>query len=540
MEKLCPVCNKTPLMGRQKICSSKCRSKQHRNKTKRQSSESSQQQSTPRHRKESAVHHGGRKTTVRSGPEVAERRWEVLLHEATAKIVAAIREHGIPAAPQTDTACRIDIKEQVTAQAPPGAIGYRLVLPPRPGSDTPKFSPKRQRGRAAAWYSLTPFEYPDDLRLCDGSWYRIVWIDAQGERLRMKPGDSVPGLCYWVGDPSQATLLRTPTHTDLDQSAVPAPGILIPVEGMEDTPLPCTTVAEDATASQSEQHASQNPEATPQNPEATSQNNNPSSEEHQIPNEASAVAGTVSLEEVAASGTMDFAEQDAASAGLDMLEDEISELLLRHQIAGPLGRSLLVTLPPEDLPTTPPPESWSQLLASFPPPTKEECVLQVVFVAQPQLMIQADYEQRTEHALSLGLPLPSPPSTTLSKEERDQVQALLRRQQLPPAFWVRCRAIIEYVRHHGADVLGHLPIPMNPLSRTTMELVEQSIRNPAKRKYMHYIAEQFEARLDAKRLPLEPKVQLRPKECRFLFRHMQDLRTVMYYKKLSQQSPPSQ
>ena len=42
------------------------------------------------------------------------------------------------------------------------------------------------------------FEYPDDLRLCDGCWYRIVWTDSQGSRIR-RGSEQIPGLCFVIG-----------------------------------------------------------------------------------------------------------------------------------------------------------------------------------------------------------------------------------------------------------------------------------------------------------------------------------------------------
>ena len=56
----------------------------------------------------------------------------------------------------------------VTSQVPEGAVGYRLVLPSRTIGDGIRPSPRTQsiaRGRLA---TLSPLEYPDDLRLRDG------------------------------------------------------------------------------------------------------------------------------------------------------------------------------------------------------------------------------------------------------------------------------------------------------------------------------------------------------------------------------------
>ena len=101
------------------------------------------------------------------------------------------------------------------AQAPPDAIGYRLVLPHHEPGVPPSFSPRRRDGALRTLYSLSPFQYPDDLRLCDGRWYRIVWIDSQGKRIRTPASCPIPGLRYVVG-PADAGVTTTTTETTSD------------------------------------------------------------------------------------------------------------------------------------------------------------------------------------------------------------------------------------------------------------------------------------------------------------------------------------
>ncbi len=114
----------------------------------------------------------------------------------------AILKHGNASLSQSLRACRVDLRTQVISQAPKQAIGYRLVLPGHCTGDGPKLSPKRSQKRAAAWYSLTPFEYPDDLRLRNGSCYRVIWIDAAGLRIRLKAEESIPSLYFFLSPPS--------------------------------------------------------------------------------------------------------------------------------------------------------------------------------------------------------------------------------------------------------------------------------------------------------------------------------------------------
>ena len=165
--RLCPVCKKNRLIGKQRACSSACRSAKYREARK--------------HREESV------KRVVRSRgrePSPAEPQGFGTLEELE-KLVRAMA--ALPATPP-----RIDMRQQVLAQAPKGASGYRLVLAHRDASLPPRLIPRRRA------YSLTPFEYPDDLRLCDGCWYRIVWTDSQGSRIR-RGSEQIPGLCFVIG-----------------------------------------------------------------------------------------------------------------------------------------------------------------------------------------------------------------------------------------------------------------------------------------------------------------------------------------------------
>ena len=101
------------------------------------------------------------------------------------------------------------------AQAPPDAIGYRLVIPHREPGVPPSFSPRRRDGTSRSIYSLRPFQYPDDLRLCDGRWYRIVWSDSQGIQIRIPAGCSIPRLRFVV-EPADAGVTTTTTETTSD------------------------------------------------------------------------------------------------------------------------------------------------------------------------------------------------------------------------------------------------------------------------------------------------------------------------------------
>ena len=173
--RLCPVCKKNRLKGKQRACSSACRSAKYREARK--------------HREESVkrvVRLRGREPP-QAGPQGLQERL-LTLEETVRAAVAELRAQPHRSA----TPPRIDMRDQVFAQAPKGAIGYRLVLAHRDASLPPRLIPRRRA------YSLTPFEYPDDLRLCDGCWYQIVWTDSQGSRIR-RGSEQIPGLCFVIG-----------------------------------------------------------------------------------------------------------------------------------------------------------------------------------------------------------------------------------------------------------------------------------------------------------------------------------------------------
>ena len=170
--KLCPVCKKNRLKGKQRACSSACRSAKYREARK--------------HREESirrVVRSRGREPS----PAVPQGFGTI---EELEKLARAMAEWSALAHRKAPP--RIDMRQQVLAQAPKGASGYRLVLAHRDASLPPRLIPRLRA------YSLTPFEYPDDLRLCDGCWYRIVWTDSQGSRIR-RGSEQIPGLCFVIG-----------------------------------------------------------------------------------------------------------------------------------------------------------------------------------------------------------------------------------------------------------------------------------------------------------------------------------------------------
>ena len=167
MNRLCPVCKKRPLIGKQRAaCSSACRTAKHR--AARKDHQSVNQ----------VVRSRGREPT----PAETVAEWARTHGDGLIGAVGALSALAHRATP--------DMREQVLAQAPKGAMGYRLVLPYEDHSLPPLIIPRR------ASYLLSPFDYPDDRRLRDGCWYRILWMDAEGNRIRSSRLECPPGLCF--------------------------------------------------------------------------------------------------------------------------------------------------------------------------------------------------------------------------------------------------------------------------------------------------------------------------------------------------------
>ncbi|MFO0573429.1 MAG: hypothetical protein U1A78_05490 [Polyangia bacterium] len=91
------------------------------------------------------------------------------------------------------------MEHQIRRQAPPGAVGYRLVLPGR-GEDLPHILPLSSTPGAATSWRLDPFEPPDDLRLQDGRLYRLLFVDERGIILNPQK-KYIPALRFFLGPP---------------------------------------------------------------------------------------------------------------------------------------------------------------------------------------------------------------------------------------------------------------------------------------------------------------------------------------------------
>ena len=91
---------------------------------------------------------------------------------------------------------RIPMEQQLLSQAPVRAIGYRLVLSPRPHDELPRLSPPIGVDGTHYFWRLRPFQAPNDWRLVDGALYRVLWVSESGEVVPPVDEGKLPGLLF--------------------------------------------------------------------------------------------------------------------------------------------------------------------------------------------------------------------------------------------------------------------------------------------------------------------------------------------------------
>lgn len=566
MENLCPVCNKNPLKGKQQACSSACRTAKHRAKQVSETGHPATPSTPPNRQKprNTKQERGPRPAKVEAASATALVRDLSLPSSVAERLLLAIEELRTALA-RPESPPRIDMRTQIIAQAPPEAVGYRLVLPHRGPGIPPSFAPRRRSDTSLAFYSLTPFQYPDDRRLCDGRWYRIIWIDSQGKQMRTPGGCPIPGLRFIVGSgesvvtsiPSATPSAPSPeTDPDAETETAPESAAETPPNTEQDTApeMSQTAVAQETPIRVTESSSSAKAHAVTEAPEVTSTS----------PLSQASASGTETLASSADSEPSPIAHQVAPAppAAQEQKEDWASDLAqslgsefsqteellakLYTEESSPLkrGDSCLDGSAPfaclvntNKQPVQPSPTSWSELFGYFPPMTVEDATLTALFSTQHWLLAQLLQELQRAAAASQPSPSVLPRSYPISAEEREKVRGLVRENPFSSAFAPRCLAIARYVRAQGASVLDHFPQTLRPMSGEHRNAIESALRSPIKRTYMKYLSERFDAFLDEKPEPEEPKLALKHKDARQIIRVLSDIRAMMYFRQLDQSNP---
>ena len=149
---------------------------------------------------------------------------------ALAELLTALRTELLAALAATerrllgrarDAGMTVPLARQLLSQAPPSAVGYRLVLPADSVGGKPRYAPRKTTAGTAPCWTVRPLQLPDDDRLREGEVYRIVWLDAQGRRIAPMPTAGVPGLQFFL---SKATLSDDPVDQQYEQALNAATG----------------------------------------------------------------------------------------------------------------------------------------------------------------------------------------------------------------------------------------------------------------------------------------------------------------------------
>ena len=475
MEILCPVCNETPLRGKQRICSSACRSAKYRATQKQDQTGSSSQVRAEQRLPEKI----GRKRAAGSKSFAVVRRKSTQVEQPVLTVMEQLLSemaelHSLMSRVATEP--RVDMRTQVTTQAPEGAVGYRLVLPTRSAAIPPKIIPRRQVADSKSWYSLVPFEYPDDLRLRDGSWYRIVWIDSQGNRMRTEASVPVPGLRYIIG-PVDTSRNVTQLLAETDR---PAPFVLPSSQGTASLQV----VTEHFAAPTSSSVASFSNDAPALQAEAQSIG-------PQAPVQSEAPAVTPVGEQLPAGNE-------------------------RNPFV-PTSEPTLTTGSPDAITTQQTPTQKPSLDPFWDGPGK--------YAKQLESLAQVLYEQRLTAAKEEGRPLPAEPLTQLSRDDRKGI----RRAASHP-FWQTLGRYLNRrfarAQRKGIGAFASLPIESPSLSDNDKQLMDEVLSSPDKRVYLDYLHARRDALLVGDTLPKEPACTLPSAQRKRLVKLVADVRPI--------------
>ncbi len=529
MEKLCPVCKKNPLTGKQRLCSSACRSAKYREAQKQRAERITSQQ--PERQQNAPVKPVRKRAAIvkrRVPPRTESQSLQKQMPSRDEMLRATVAElRGL--LNRSAASPRIDMREQVVARAPKGAVGYRLVLPNRDGTLPPKLIPRRTRSNPNAAYSLTPFECPDDLRLYDGCWYRIVWIDSQGNRIRTERGAPIPGLCFVlspVGQTQHPSSVQSETERAVTATPPQEPSAEVKTltEGSSVTQLPSVTVARSSEpAALAETSSVEDKEPVAAEPVTAEPASTEISSVTPLPSDTVVPPDAPSLPAITASdGAVASALRD--SVPVTVGSDPAQEIDPGNPYIAMLSPGTIIPKTDGIVPPSVTKKPKSQLDPFWDGPGK--------FAKQLESLAQVLYEQRLSAAQEAGLPSPEEPLTQLSREERKEI----KRAASHP-FWqalgVYLNQCFSDAKQDGIGAVASLSIVPTPLDEKDQKLMDEVRASPDKQVYLDYLYARRDALLVGDVLPKEPPSKLNSAQRKRLAKIVADVRPIadMLYKK---------
>ena len=366
---------------------------------------------------------------------------------------------------------RMDIKEQVLRQALPNAVGYGIVLPACSSDARPKIIPRRKKGEPRTPYRLSPFDYPLDIRLRDGIWYRLLWFGNTGALIPPTPDSGIPSLYFFLGTPDQAELrealskqqpsLLTASATELMRSL---PVVVTETKAESVSTVVSATVSETLSAMQDGMG--------PASPEA------------------------VGLAQQSPSAQSPQTESPAEQRSALDVGNERNDALLSAAASGKYHEKLH--------------RFWLE---------EGKCLLHVESLAQ--LL----YEQRLVLVKEQGVAAPSEPLTQLSGDERMKIRRIARH----PTMIQAGRALVAHISSaeaEGIGVLDALPLNIESRSPSEQQMLLDAQKHPEKREYLEYRFRRVRTLLAGTPPPLEPRNSLSSPERKRLTKVVLDLRSM--------------
>jgi len=457
------------------------------------------------------------------------------------------------------TSWHIAFNEQVLAQAPDDAVGYRVVLPGRDEWDAPRVVPDPNVMGSPSFWRLRPFQLPDDLRLRAGKLYRLLWVDAQGVLVPPVGNRHLPALRFFLGPPDDARVVKSvsprsrhrgvkqkqaaPSHSDLAEyaAAIEVSGESLSVEPTEHEQVEAPTeqgpvVHDDETRRNSDALASSvdvqaaadsGLSAVDMQPQASTtpaMTNDAEVTPTQVPadaestlspsQEAHASAPTLassSLELQTPSTTREDAVSPNPASPEPRADDAPSS---SPKVAMQLGQTMTqaaeATWAAAEAPLEAAQAGASCIPKCSPPLTEAEIKELTGIVLHTEKCAVFMHEVECHHARVFNKPAPPTPEFHLRSDEQQRIQALARDPRLSRAAidlnraWLRCR-------RSGPNAMYRLPAPFVSLTEVEAGRFLSTLNSPERRSYAAYVVERIEALQTAQPQPPQPTSEVPPK-----------------------------
>jgi len=422
---------------------------------------------------------------------------------------------------------RVAFDVQVLAQAPDGAVGYRVVLPGRDEWDMRRVVPDPNVLGSPSFWRLRPFQLPDDVRLSAGKLYRLLWVDAQGALVAPIGSRHLPALRFFLGPPDDARVVKSvsprsgrggvkkkqaaPNHRDLAEHRA---AIEVLVESQRVEP------------SEHERSAATTAQGPAVHDDETQRNSD---------SLASRVDVTAAADVVSTISPAQEAHAPAPTLASSSVELPMHSIT-REDAVSPIHPS--PELRSDDAPSSPPkvtvqlgqnmiqvaeatwaaahaPMEAAQAGASCipkcsPPLTEAEVKELTGIVMHTERCAVFMHEVECFHARAIGNSAPTPPEFNLRPDDQRRIQAVACDPRLGRAVldlrsaWLGC-----YMQ--GTDAMYRLPPPFVSLTQVEAGRITSILNNSERRSYAAYAVKRIEALQTGQPLPAQPTSDLPPK-----------------------------